>query len=227
VEVLPGDRVRIAVTNTGRGLTGDELGRLFIPFDRLGADERGIEGTGLGLTLSLDLMRAMNGTLEAASVPGVSCTFTMELALAYPPVVEQGAARSQVKDARTYDRDRIILYVEDVASNIRLIEHILARRPNITLVSTTRGVDALDQAVQHRPDLVLLDLHLPDLPGEEVLRRLRADERTRTIPVMVLSADATSAHRRQLLEAGADDYLTKPIGVRELLDLMDARFAAS
>ncbi len=196
VEVIADDRVRVHVTNTGTGLTEEELGRLFVPFERLGAEERGIEGTGLGLALSADLMKSMNGRLTASSVLGASCTFTVELALAYPPAVEESARAGAARDAHAYERSRTVLYVEDVASNVKLVEQILRRRPNITLVSTSRGHNALGLAKEHRPDLVLLDLHLPDIPGEEVLARLRADEETDAIPVIVLSADATSVHRR-------------------------------
>jgi signal transduction histidine kinase/CheY-like chemotaxis protein len=224
VEAIANDRVRVHVTNTGLGLTEEELGRLFVPFERLGAEKRGIEGTGLGLALSADLMKSMNGRLTASSILGASCTFTVELALAYPPAVEESARAGSGRDAHAYDRSRTVLYVEDVASNVKLVEQILRRRPKITLVSTARGENALALAKEHQPDLVLLDLHLPDIPGEEVLAQLRADEQTDAIPVIVLSADATSAHRRDLMAAGADEYLTKPIGVRELLDLMDERF---
>ncbi|HEX4082827.1 MAG TPA: ATP-binding protein, partial [Acidimicrobiales bacterium] len=174
VEVVADDRVRVHVTNTGAGLTEEELGQLFVPFERLGAEARGIEGTGLGLALSADLMKSMNGRLTASSVVGASCTFTVELVLAYPPAVEESARASAARDAHAYDQTRTVLYVEDVASNIKLVEQILRRRPNITLVSTSRGENALALAKEHRPDLVLLDLHLPDIPGEEVLTRLRA-----------------------------------------------------
>ena len=224
VELAPDDRVRLAVTNTGAALTDDDLARLFVPFERLDAGQRGIEGTGLGLALSLDLMRSMNGELEAASTPGEGCMFTLELDLAYPPAVEAHRSRSVARDARHYDSPKTVLYIEDVVSNIRLVEQILARRPDITLVAATRGEEGCQKAIDQRPDLVLLDLHLPDIPGEEVLRRMRADDRIAGTPVFVLSADATTAHRRQLLAAGADEYLTKPIGVRELLDLLDERF---
>ncbi|HVX21438.1 MAG TPA: ATP-binding protein [Acidimicrobiales bacterium] len=224
VQVAHGNRVRVAVSNTGTSLTDDDLARLFVPFERLGADERGIDGTGLGLALSLDLVRSMHGDLEAASAPGQGCTFTVELDRAHPPAVEAHRPRAVDRDARRYDDPRTVLYVEDVAANVRLVEQILARRPDVTLVAATHGEGAAEAVVALRPDLVLLDLHLPDIPGEEVLRRIRADHRVAGTPVVVLSADATGAHRRRLLEAGADDYFTKPIGVGELLDLLDGRF---
>ena len=225
VEMAPRDRVRVMVTNTGRGLTEEQIERLFVPFERLDAGDRGIEGTGLGLALSRDLMMSMNGSLQASSAPGTSCTFSIEISLARPPAVEVvGVGNDAPIESSLQQRPRTILYVEDLASNIRLVEHILGRRPHVTLVAATRGNDALAKALEHEPDLVLLDLHLPDIPGEEVLRRLRADQRTAHIPVIILTADATSRHRRQLLAAGADDYVTKPIAVRQLLELLDERF---
>jgi CheY-like chemotaxis protein len=114
-----------------------------------------------------------------------------------------------------------VLYVEDMVENVRLVEQILARRPSVTLLPAMLAGVALDLARQHHPDLVLLDLHLPDLPGEEVLARLRADPGTSGIPVIVLSADATQDHIHRLTAAGADAYLTKPISVRALLQTVD------
>ena len=139
VEMIPGDRVRVHVTNTGEGLTEEQISRLFVPFERLGAQERGIEGTGLGLALSADLMTSMNGSLTVSSTPGTSCTFTVDISLAYPPAVQEAVRAGAAKDARTYERSRTVLYVEDVASNVKLVEQILRRRPSITLVASTRG----------------------------------------------------------------------------------------
>jgi CheY-like chemotaxis protein len=108
-----------------------------------------------------------------------------------------------------------------MVENVRLVEQILKHRPSVTLIPAMLAGVALDLARQHHPDLVLLDLHLPDMPGEEVLRRLRADPATRGVPVVILSADATKHHITELLAAGADAYLTKPISVRALLQTID------
>jgi CheY-like chemotaxis protein len=105
---------------------------------------------------------------------------------------------------------------------VTLVEQILKRRPSVNVVAAMQGTLALELARQHRPDLVLLDLHLPDIAGEEVMRRLANDDSTRHIPVVILSADATDRHRDQLLRSGATDYLTKPISVRRLLEVVDA-----
>jgi len=115
-----------------------------------------------------------------------------------------------------------VLYIEDNLSNLRLLERILARRPGVTLLSAMQGLRGLELARDHEPHLIILDLHLPDLPGTDVLRRLLADPKTKAIPVIILSADATPGQISKLLEQGARAYLTKPLDVAELLSLIDA-----
>jgi signal transduction histidine kinase/ActR/RegA family two-component response regulator len=224
VEHRAHNRLRINVTDTGRGISHESLGSLFTPFERLDAAQAGFEGTGLGLTLSRDLVEAMHGTLDVSSLLGRGSTFSVELPATRPAIVPENVPeRHTLNQARSYSAKRI-LYVEDMVENLRLVEQILTRRPTITLIPAMLAGVALDLARQHDPDLVLLDLHLPDMSGEEVMRRLRADETTRHIPVVVLSADATRHQRDQLLAAGAAAYLTKPIAVRELLATIDELF---
>jgi signal transduction histidine kinase/CheY-like chemotaxis protein len=217
------DRVRIAVEDTGKGIDGESLGKLFVPFERLDAAADGVDGTGLGLALSRNLVEAMGGTLDASSVPGVGSTFWVELARGEPSAVREAVAAepSPLLEVRPYAGERRLLYVEDTIANVRLIEEILRRRPSVKLLPAMLGQLGLELAREHRPHLILLDLHLPDLGGEEVLEQLRADEATRDIPVVVLSADATRRHLGRLLEVGARAYLTKPIGVRQLLEVVD------
>jgi CheY-like chemotaxis protein len=116
---------------------------------------------------------------------------------------------------------RVVLYVEDNPSNVRLVERVLARRPDVSLLVATSGGVGLELARRHRPDLVLLDLNLPDLPGAAVLEQLRAEPRTRDIPVVVISADATPQQQERLRAAGAADYLTKPFDINQLLAIVD------
>jgi signal transduction histidine kinase/ActR/RegA family two-component response regulator len=218
----PGGRLRISVTDTGRGITEKDIARLFAPFERLDAAQAGIEGTGLGLALSRQLVEAMNGTTGVTSTLGEGSVFWVELAITEPAAVsEKAIVRDTVTTSRPYTSAKTVLYVEDMVENVRLVEQILHRRPSVTLIPAMLAGVALDLARQHHPDLVLLDLHLPDMPGEEVLRRLRADPATRGIPVVILSADATKHHITELLAAGADAYLTKPISVRALLQAID------
>ena len=218
----PGGLLRISVADTGRGVAPEDISRLFTPFERLDAAGAGFEGTGLGLALSRQLVEAMGGTAGVTSTLGEGSVFWVELALTEPVAVSQKAIdRDPVTVRRDYPSVRTVLYVEDMVENIRLVEQILRQRPSVNLISAMLAGVALDLARQHHPDLVLLDLHLPDMPGEEVLARLRADPATAGTPVVVLSADATPDHIRRLMAAGADAYLTKPISVRALLQALD------
>lgn len=223
-----GDRLRLAVTDTGSGLDEDDMARLFIPFERLGASRTGVEGTGLGLVLSRRLVETMGGTIGVTSEIGTGSTFWLELAAVEAAALEEPVSHDhEVTRLRSYAGPKRVLYVEDMVANIRLIEEILKRRPDITLIPAMLGSIALDLAHEHQPDLVLLDVHLPDIDGHEVLRRLRADPDTRTTPVIVLSADATDRQLHRLVEAGADEYLTKPIAVERLLAVVDQLLGAT
>jgi CheY-like chemotaxis protein len=115
-----------------------------------------------------------------------------------------------------------VLYIEDNLSNLQLVERVLSRRPGVELISAMRPQLGLELAAEHHPDLILLDLHLPDMPGQEVYRRLRAEPRTADVPVVVLSADARPTLIKELLGKGVRAFLTKPLDVKELLELMDA-----
>jgi signal transduction histidine kinase len=227
VEAAGSDRTHIAVSDTGPGIDSDSLGKLFTPFERLNA-AADVQGTGLGLALSRSLVEAMGGTLEVESAPGEGSTFTVELARGEPvAVAEAGTDERELIAERSYDGERRLLYIEDTVANLRLIEEILRSRPSIKLLPAGMGRLGLELAAEHRPDMILLDLHLPDIGGEEVLARLREEERTGEIPVVILSADATERSRTPLLENGARGYLTKPIRVRDLLEVVDEFLARS
>jgi CheY-like chemotaxis protein/anti-sigma regulatory factor (Ser/Thr protein kinase) len=186
---VPPERLQIVVTDTGPGIGPEDLARLFTPFERFGAEGSAVEGSGLGLALSKHLVDAMNGTLEAESEVGVGSRFALALPLVEAPAVEVKLPESPVLPA--WGRGGVVLYIEDNLSNFRLVERVLELMPGTTLLSAIQGRLGLALASQHRPDVILLDLHLPDVPGEEVLRRLLAEPRTRQIPVIILSADAT------------------------------------
>jgi len=175
--------------------------------------------------LSKRLVEAMGGTLLVDSDVGAGTTFTVDLPTAESPGeaavvaddVDAGAAAPKTRGT--------VLYIEDNLANLRLFERIVARRPGVTLLSAMQGRRGLDLARSHRPTVIVLDLHLPDLSGSEVLARLREDPETRGIPVVILSADATPGQTARLLANGADAYLTKPVNVAELLGLLDQLLA--
>jgi CheY-like chemotaxis protein len=223
VQRQPGDRFRICVTDTGRGVAAQDLDPMFRPFERLDAAQAGVAGTGLGLALSRDLTEAMGGTAGVSSAPGEGSTFWIELPATEPMAVAQLAIqRDEIVRSRTYRAPRTVLYVEDMVENLRLVEQILSQRPSVTVLAAMLGGVALDLARQHRPDLILLDLNLPDMAGETVLAELRASAATCDIPVVILSADATQQRADQTRAEGIQAYLTKPIDVQGLLQALDS-----
>ena len=218
-------RIHIAVADAGEGVSEEMLEQLFVPFERPRAGGENVGDTGLGLALSRRLVEAMGGSLAAASSRGVGTTLTIELERGEPAALQGGATEeSALVSVREYGADRLLLYIEDAVANLRLIEEILRRRPSVRLVPAMLGELGVELAREHRPDLILLDLNLPDITGEEVLARLRADPATREIPVVVLSEDA-SKQRDPVLTAGSRAQLTKPIGVRRLLEVVDTFLA--
>ena len=223
---VQGEGLRVEVSDQGAGIPPEMMDRLFLPFERLGAEGTGVEGTGLGLALSKGLTEAMGGSLGMTSIPGQGSTFFVELPRAEEPGVtdEQGEAGRRL-GAPAPDGSHTLLYIEDNLANLRLIERALDHRPGLILLSAMQGSLGLDLARQHQPDLILLDLHLPDMPGEEVLRHLRGDPRTQRIPVIVISADATPGQIRNLLATGARAYLTKPIDVSRFFEAVDQALA--
>jgi len=216
-----GEGCQIRVTDTGPGIPAPLLQRLFTPFERLGADPA-IEGTGLGLALCKQLAAAMGGRIGVESEPGRGSTFWVEMPIADAPAHHaERPAPAAVSRNRESDVAGTVLYIEDNPSNLRLVERVIARRPGVTLLTALQGGIGIELARARRPDLVFLDLHLPDMPGAEVLQRLRAHEETAGIPVVILSADATARQIERQLAAGAKAYLTKPLDINEVLRLVD------
>jgi PAS domain S-box-containing protein len=229
--------VVISVADTGPGIPAELMPKLFAPFDRLGAENTSIEGTGIGLALSNALAAAMSGRLTVDSTVGRGSVFSVELPSAEGPVeryerlepASAPAGTAAVTDAgpATDGRPRPgkILHIEDNLSNLKLVERIAAMRGGLEVIPAMHGGLGLELAREHMPSLIILDLHLPDLNGAEVLRRLHEDPVTSSIPVVIASADASPGQAQRLVAAGALAYLTKPIDVAELLAIIDDRLA--
>jgi CheY-like chemotaxis protein len=212
---------RIVVTDTGAGIAAEKLARLFTPFDRLGVEQSGVEGTGLGLALCQRLMHAMAGDIGVKSIVGEGSAFWIELPRADSPLKALPRNRAQGLDNPSMAGAGKILYIEDNLSNLTLVEQMLAEQPGIELLTAMQGRLGIDLARQHSPHLILLDLHLPDIRGHEVLARLQRDKITRDIPVVVISADATVRQIQRLMAAGATNYLTKPLDIGEFFRVVD------
>ena len=214
------DRVKIVVSDNGPGIPEAKLSKLFKPFERLGLDQN-VEGTGLGLALCKRLIEAMDGEIGADSASGAGSRFWVELPRAESQIVHaERTSGASVMEHGEIRRGKI-LYVEDNLSNLALMQRILSRQERIELIPAMSGGLALDLARLHQPDLVLLDLHLPDMPGEEVLRQLRQQPALAGIPIVVLSADATPTQVERLKAAGAHSYLTKPLDLKAFIALLD------
>ena len=214
-------RHRVSVSDTGPGIPTEKLSRLFTPFDRLGAEQTDVQGTGLGLALTQRLISAMGGVIGVTSDPGQGSIFWVELPRTSSPLdrlpkrnrteLQPATDQSATGDKQT------ILYIEDNLSNLNLVQQILDERPDVELLTAMQGSIGVELAKQHIPDLILLDLHLPDIPGWNVLEQLKTNERTRSIPTIVISADATHGQIKRLIRSGATAYLTKPLDVDEFM----------
>jgi PAS domain S-box-containing protein len=218
--------LRLQVRDTGEGIPLDKMERLFTPFDRLDRDSIEQEGTGLGLAVSKGLVEAMGGRIGAQSQPGQGSIFWLELDLVSERLKETILAEVDEHLSNRLRAGRgLVLYVEDNLANVQLVEAIMERLPQVQLITTMQGRLALDLAQEHHPDLILLDLHLPDMPGSEVLRRLKAEPATKNISVIILSANTLTGQIAELLAGEVRAYLTKPIDIQEFLKVVEDSLA--
>jgi PAS domain S-box-containing protein len=215
-----GETLRISVTDSGPGLSPEQQAQLFTPFERLGASKSAIKGAGIGLVLTKQLIAMMHGEVGLRSEPGVGSTFWVQLPRAAAAASPAGRvdAPAQVASSRSSREDRqTVLYIEDDPVNVMLMEALFATQPGLRLVTAQTAAQGLEIARDQRPEVILLDIQLPDADGYEVLRRLRAAEPTREIPVLAVSANAMPSDIERGLASGFADYLTKPLDFARLL----------
>ena len=210
---IDGDTVRVGVRDEGVGLTARQRQELFVPFRRLGAEASVPEGAGLGLVISRYLVERQGGTLELASEPGRGTTVTVRLRIAPTTAEALDNAHAEPGPAEAWSASGVVLYVEDDPVNVLLMEQYVALCADVQLIVARDGASGLEQARRWMPNLVLLDMQLPDMSGLEVLDRLRADPATSGLRVVALSADAMPAQVAEATARGAEAYWTKPLAL--------------
>jgi CheY-like chemotaxis protein len=214
----------VSIRDTGAGLSPEQLAQLFQSFNRLGQEAGGVEGTGIGLVVSKRLVELTGGMVGVESTVGVGSVFWFELLSVVEPQFLLEAANAEVlvqPDAAYKAQLHTLLYVEDNPANLKLVEQIIARRPNLCLLTAVNGNSGIELARASQPDVILMDINLPDINGIEALRILRADPSTANIPVVALSANAVPRDIKKGLQAGFFRYITKPIKINEFMDALD------
>jgi signal transduction histidine kinase/CheY-like chemotaxis protein len=217
------EQIRISLIDTGVGIAAEDIQKIFTPFERIGAEKTGIEGTGLGLAVVKKLVDAMGGKLGVESVPGEGSTFWVQFERA-ESLLDTASMISVISSdpEGVHTRKSTILYIEDNVSNIELVEQVLhSQRPDIRLVCNMTGKPTVKLAMEYKPDLIMLDLNLPDIHGSRVLTEVMKNPNTKDIPVVVVSADAMSKQIETLMAEGAKAYLTKPLEIKLFLNIVD------
>lgn len=218
------ESIGIFIKDDGFGIDSNDFIRIFNPFERVNSSHTEIEGTGLGLAVVKKLVDVMNGTIHLESEVGKGSTFTVEFKkVSFDKVDPNFILNSNsISELNSTTPSAIILYVEDNFANLELIQHVLhSSRPMYKIVSTIYGMQALQLAKEYQPNLILLDLNLPDVHGSEVIQQLKRNEFTKHIPVIVISADAITEQVNRLMSLGAVAYLTKPIDIPNFLVTID------
>ncbi|MCF8306116.1 MAG: PAS domain S-box protein [Ignavibacteriales bacterium] len=214
---------RISIKDTGIGISKENHSKIFAPFERIGAEKTETEGTGLGLAVVKRLMEAMGGNIGLISTVGEGSTFWIEFPLTDSQIENYKSSLGEADTEPVLNNIQgLILYIEDNLSNVELVEQILKNQcPGVRMISNMHGKQTVELAEEHNPDLILLDLNLPDIYGKDVLKMLKANPRTAAIPVVVLSADAMPHQMERLMKSGAKDYLTKPLDVVNFINTLD------
>jgi signal transduction histidine kinase len=219
-ENLENGKLRLGVKDMGIGIPDDKKDKIFKPFERLGLNESEVEGTGIGLSISKKLIEMMNGTIGFKSVPNEGCFFYVDV-----PISDNIPMPVQVKDSSSLTPSSLVktgtkkvLYVDDIPANVELVSHILSDFSNIELFSASNAFDGIEIAQTQAPDLILMDIHMPDMNGLMAFKKLQGNKETQGIPVIALSADARDCNINKALDMGFISYITKPLDIKKFID---------
>jgi len=216
------ERVRISISDTGVGISPEDMPKVFMPFERIGAEKTETEGTGLGLAVVKKLVDALGGSLGVTSEKDVGSNFWVEFPRVKPvargiPEIHEEEGQGLAVEAKS----GLVIYVEDNRPNIELVQQVIDNYcPNVKLLTHMSGSGARELIEKNKPDLVLLDHNLPGKNGDEVLKELRMSGITKDIPVVIISADAMPKQVQNLMDLGANRYLTKPLEINNLIEVI-------
>jgi signal transduction histidine kinase len=217
VKFAKNNKIQICVSDTGPGISNEILSTIFDPFNRAGREYSDIQGPGLGLSVAKGLMELMNGSISVESEVEIGTCFTLELPM--PTRAEDQPGLAQI--SLTGNNKKKILYVEDHPENVELVEQILKHSPHIELISASNALDGIKMAVTQIPDLILMDIQLPEMDGITAFKRLQIINETKNIPVIALTADAMDDDIKKALGMGFKNYITKPINMPKFLNIID------
>jgi signal transduction histidine kinase len=222
-EDLENGMLRLAIKDTGDGISDEKIDKIFKPFERLGFQRTGIEGTGIGLSISKKLIEMMKGTIGFTSSPGKGCLFYIDVPVSdkVPFLSEAEIQLNSAPSSSTQDNLKTILYIDDVQVNIDLVDRLISYNSHLKLLSTTNVLEGIEIAKTQIPKLILLDIHMPDMNGLEAFKLLQTNEKTKGIPVIALTADARDSSIKKALDMGFADYITKPINMATFLEAIE------
>lgn len=223
IEEQMGNKLRIGVKDTGDGISNENKDKLFIPFERFDSKFEQIEGAGVGLSISKNLIELMGGTISFESTLGEGSVFYINLSLpeivSIPPQVNEEPKPIDILMSK--DDKLKVLYIDDIKANVIMVEQILNYRPHIEVLSATNALNGIEIATVETPDLILMDIHMPSMDGITAFKKLQTLKETKDIPVIALTADAMSEDINIALNIGFNDYITKPIDVHKFLNTID------
>ncbi len=217
------NKVKITIEDSGIGIHRDKIKKLFEPFERLGRESSNIEGTGIGLTVVKKLIELMNGKIEVESSLGIGSSFSLIFPITSDTENKKGKENKErnIVLKKTYQEEKKILYIEDNLSNTRVVERMLLARTNIKLIHAAQGRIGIELAIAQRPNLILLDINLPDINGHKVLKKLKKIPELKNIPVVAVSADVMENNIEKTKKSGFSDFLKKPLDMKKFLEIID------